>query len=103
MTDDVRRAVVETRSNVGVAQPSCTAQDVAQPFRAASATIGRPEGLRYTRLPVILIVALTAVASSLVTLAAQKHVQKSTVFAWTSEDAKPNAWGKVRQVVRTPT
>src|SRR5215510_245508 len=30
------------------------AAGVAQPFRAVSAAIGRPEGLRYTRPPVIL-------------------------------------------------
>jgi uncharacterized cupin superfamily protein len=42
-------------------------------------------------------------ASSLATLAAQKHVQKSTVYEWSTKDAKPNEWGAVRQVMRTPT
>ena len=42
-------------------------------------------------------------ASSLATLAAQKHVQKSTVYEWSTKDTKPNEWGAVRQVMRTPT
>ena len=44
-----------------------------------------------------------AAASSIATLAAQKHVQKSTVYPWSTTDTKPNEWGAVRQVMRTPT
>jgi len=36
-------------------------------------------------------------------LAAQKAVMHSTVFEWTDNDAKPNAWGAVRQVTRSAT
>ena len=43
-----------------------------------------------------------AAASSLATLAAQKHVQKSTVYPWDSATT-PNEWGAVRQVMKTPT
>jgi quercetin dioxygenase-like cupin family protein len=53
------------------------------------------------RLAVLLV--LVAAASSIVTLAAQKHVQKSTVYPWSTTDTKPNEWGAVRQVMRTPT
>jgi uncharacterized cupin superfamily protein len=51
-----------------------------------------------------LIVVCAAVAGSLATLAAQKPVLHSTVYEWMA-DAKPNAWGAVRQVMRdrTPT
>ena len=52
---------------------------------------------------VIAIVAVTAVVSSLATIAAQKQIQKSTVWDWTPADAKPNDWGTVRQVTRVPT
>ena len=44
-----------------------------------------------------------AALSSMATLAAQKHVQKSTVFDWSPADAKPNDWGAVRQVMRAAT
>jgi quercetin dioxygenase-like cupin family protein len=44
-----------------------------------------------------------AAISSLATLAAQKRVQKSTVYEWSTADTKPNDWGAVRQVMRTPT
>ena len=54
------------------------------------------------KLPLALLVASVAAASSFATLVAQKQVQKSTVYAW-STDAKPNDWGAVRQVMRTPT
>jgi len=50
-----------------------------------------------------LIVAAAAAAGSLATVAAQQQIQKSTVWAWTPEDAKPNAWGAARQVIRAPT
>src|SRR2546425_4003735 len=48
-----------------------------------------------------LIVAVAG-ASSIATLVAQKHVQKSTVYPWDA-GTKPNEWGAVRQVMRTPT
>jgi quercetin dioxygenase-like cupin family protein len=54
----------------------------------------------------LLFAALTisvAVVSSIATLAVQKDVQKSTVYDWSTADTKPNEWGKVRQVMRTPT
>ena len=44
-----------------------------------------------------------AAASSIATLVAQKHIQKSTVYEWSTADTKPNDWGAVRQVMRTPT
>ena len=49
----------------------------------------------------VLIVSVAA-ASSIATLAAQKHVQKSTVYAWDA-GTKANDWGAVRQVMRSPT
>ena len=66
-------------------------------------------------LPLAALIAAVAAASSIATLVGQsavaglplttdqKHVQKSTVYEWTSADAKPNEWGAVRQVMRTPT
>ena len=53
--------------------------------------------------PLAILVVSVAAASSIVTLVAQKQVQKSTVYPWSDADAKPNDWGKVRQVMRTPT
>jgi quercetin dioxygenase-like cupin family protein len=50
-----------------------------------------------------LLVVSVAAASSVATLVAQKHVQKSTVYEWTSSGTTPNEWGAVRQVMRTPT
>jgi len=49
------------------------------------------------------LLVLVAALSSLATLAAQKHVQKSTVYDWSTSDTKPNDWGAVRQVMRTAT
>jgi mannose-6-phosphate isomerase-like protein (cupin superfamily) len=49
------------------------------------------------------LIAAVAATSSVGTLMAQKQVQKSTVFAWSTADTKPNDWGAVRQVARTPT
>jgi len=49
------------------------------------------------------LLAGVAACSSLATLVAQKHVQKSTVYEWSTADTKPNDWGAVRQVMRTPT
>src|SRR6266481_1175118 len=50
----------------------------------------------------ILVVSVAA-ASSFATLVAQKHIQKSTVCDWSTADTKPNDWGRVRQVMRSPT
>jgi mannose-6-phosphate isomerase-like protein (cupin superfamily) len=55
-----------------------------------------------TLLLAILVVSVAA-ASSLATLVAQKQVQKSTVYGWSTAETKPNEWGAVRQVMRTPT
>ena len=54
-------------------------------------------------LPLAILVVSVAAASSIATLVAQKQVQKSTVYPWSDADTKPNDWGKVRQVMRTPT
>ena len=54
-------------------------------------------------LPLAILIVSVAASSSIVTLVAQKQVQKSTVYPWSDADAKPNDWGKVRQVMRTPT
>ena len=54
-------------------------------------------------LPLAILVVSVAVASSIATLVAQKHVQKSTVYGWSTAETKPNEWGAVRQVMRTPT
>jgi len=54
-------------------------------------------------LPMTVLLAGVAALSSLATVAAQKRVQKSTVYEWTTTDTKPNEWGAVRQVMRTPT
>jgi XRE family transcriptional regulator, regulator of sulfur utilization len=51
---------------------------------------------------IALTAAVSAVAASLTTVVAQKQIQKSTVWEW-SADLKPNAWGAVRSVARTPT
>jgi quercetin dioxygenase-like cupin family protein len=54
-------------------------------------------------LPLAMLVISVAAASSIATLAAQKHLQTSTVFPWSTADTKPNEWGRVRQVMRAPT
>ena len=56
-----------------------------------------------TKITLAALLVSVAGASSLATLAAQKQVQKSTVYPWSTADATPNEWGKVRQVMRTPT
>jgi XRE family transcriptional regulator, regulator of sulfur utilization len=53
-------------------------------------------------LPLAMLLVIAAAASSIATVVAQKQVQKSTVYDW-STDTKPNDWGAVRQVMRTPT
>ena len=55
------------------------------------------------RMQLAALLVLVAATSSLATLAAQKRVQKSTVYEWSTADTKPNDWGAVRQVMRTPT
>jgi quercetin dioxygenase-like cupin family protein len=52
---------------------------------------------------VCLITAAAAVVGSLATLAAQKPVQKSTVFEWAGLEAKTTATGMRRDVMRAPT
>jgi len=54
-------------------------------------------------IPLAILVVSVAAASSFATLVAQKSVQKSTVYDWSTADTKPNDWGRVRQVMRTPT
>jgi quercetin dioxygenase-like cupin family protein len=54
-------------------------------------------------LPLAMLVISVATASSIATLAAQKHLQTSTVYPWSTADTKPNEWGRVRQVMRAPT
>src|SRR5262245_39566475 len=56
-----------------------------------------------SKVHVALLLVVTAVLSSLGTLAAQKQLQKSTVYPWSTADTKPNEWGAVRQVMRAPT
>jgi quercetin dioxygenase-like cupin family protein len=55
------------------------------------------------RIQLAALIVLVAATSSLATLAAQTRVQKSTVYDWSTTDTKPNDWGAVRQVMRTPT
>src|SRR4029077_12852814 len=58
---------------------------------------------RMHRLKITALIVATAALSSIATLVAQQHIQKSTVYEWTTADTKPNEWGAVRQVMRTPT
>ena len=56
-------------------------------------------------MKMLLIVMAAAAAGSIATVTAQKSALHSTVYPWSDADAKPNEWGKVRQVMRdkTPT
>ena len=66
-------------------------------------------------LPLAALIVSVAAISSIATLVGQsavaglplttdqKHVQNSTVYEWATADTKPNEWGAVRQVMRTPT
>src|SRR5256885_6426338 len=54
-------------------------------------------------LSLAMLVASVATASSIAALIAQRPVRKSTVYDWSTADTKPNDWGAVRQVMRTPT
>jgi XRE family transcriptional regulator, regulator of sulfur utilization len=49
------------------------------------------------------IIIASALLGAMAALGAQKTVLHSTVFEWTDRDAKPNAWGAVRQVTRSAT
>lgn len=49
------------------------------------------------------IVAVAALVGSLATVAAQKQLQRSTVFEWASLEAKPTQTGVSRTVMRAPT
>ncbi len=55
------------------------------------------------KLTLAALLVSVAATSSIATIAAQKHVQKSTVYPWSTADTKSNEWGAVRQVMRTPT
>src|SRR5436309_14944605 len=48
-------------------------------------------------------VAISAAIGAGAALSAQKKIMRSTVFDWTDAGASPNAWGAVRQVVRSAT
>ena len=48
------------------------------------------------------LIVLVAAISSIATMAAQKQVQKSTVYPWESTQT-PNEWGAVRRVMRAST
>jgi quercetin dioxygenase-like cupin family protein len=54
-------------------------------------------------LKLIALLVSVSATSSIATIAAQKHVQKSTVYSWSTADTTTNDWGAVRQVMRTPT
>ena len=54
------------------------------------------------KLPLAALLVAVAAASSIGTLAAQKRVQKSTVYPWDAS-GKANEWGAVRQVMQAPT
>jgi hypothetical protein len=54
-------------------------------------------------LRLAILLAGVAAASSIATLVAQKQVQKSTIYGWSTADTTPNDWGAVRQVMRAPT
>jgi XRE family transcriptional regulator, regulator of sulfur utilization len=52
----------------------------------------------------VCLIAMTAAAfGSLATLAAQRRVQKSTVFEWAGLETKPTQTGMRRDVMRAPT
>jgi mannose-6-phosphate isomerase-like protein (cupin superfamily) len=49
------------------------------------------------------VAATAAVLGSLTTVAAQKQIQRSTVFEWAGLEAKPTPTGMRRDVLRAPT
>lgn len=61
------------------------------------------QGTPRRTIHVCAIVIGSAVLGSLATLAAQKHVQTSTVFEWTTLEAKQTPTGARRDVLRAPT
>jgi len=54
-------------------------------------------------LTLAVIAIFSASVGAAVALGAQKTILRSTVFEWSDRDAKPNAWGAVRQVMRSAT
>src|SRR5262245_1967355 len=62
----------------------------------------RPGGIMH-KWALLCAFAAGAALSAAATLAAQKAVQQSTVYEWSTADTKPNDWGAVRQVMRTAT
>jgi mannose-6-phosphate isomerase-like protein (cupin superfamily) len=54
-------------------------------------------------IQVCVVAAIAAVLGSLATLAAQKQIQKSTVFEWAALEATPTPTGSRRDVLRAPT
>src|SRR3954447_22659530 len=54
-------------------------------------------------LSLAMLVVSVAAVSSIATLVAQKQLQKSTVYPWSTADAKASEWGAARQVMRAPT
>ena len=54
-------------------------------------------------LTIASMAAISATLGAVAALGAQKTILHSTVFEWTDRDAKPNAWGSVRQVTRSAT
>jgi XRE family transcriptional regulator, regulator of sulfur utilization len=54
-------------------------------------------------IPLVTLVVSVAAASSVATVVAQKQLQKSTVYSWSTGDSKSNDWGAARQVMRSAT
>src|SRR5262245_15786613 len=55
------------------------------------------------RIHVCMIAIAASIVGSLATVAAQKQMQRSTVFEWASLEAKPTQTGMRRDVMRAPT
>jgi len=55
------------------------------------------------RCKLVTIVMASAVLGAGAALTAEKTIIHSTVFEWSDAGSKPNAWGAVRQVVRSAT
>src|SRR5678816_828381 len=62
-----------------------------------------PERKTMRTIHVCVVATTAAVLGSLATLAAQKQIQKSTVFEWAGLEAKPTPTGSRRDVLRAPT
>ena len=54
-------------------------------------------------LKLMLVVSISAATGAGAAIVAQNRILRSTAFEWTDGGAKPNAWGAVRQVVRSAT